>query len=68
LAQLVERNLAKVEVTSSNLVCRSKLWVWQWRYPDAKSINIKPAKAGFFVFSPKPPTSVGGYHPLRLCL
>ena len=24
LAQLVERNLAKVEVTSSNLVCRSK--------------------------------------------
>ncbi len=25
LAQLVERNLAKVEVTSSNLVCRSKL-------------------------------------------
>ncbi len=23
LAQLVERNLAKVEVTSSNLVCRS---------------------------------------------
>ena len=29
LAQLVERNLAKVEVTSSNLVCRSKL-----RSPD----------------------------------
>ena len=27
LAQLVERNLAKVEVTSSNLVCRSKLKV-----------------------------------------
>ncbi len=26
LAQLVERNLAKVEVTSSNLVCRSKLF------------------------------------------
>ncbi len=25
LAQLVERNLAKVEVTSSNLVCRSNL-------------------------------------------
>ncbi len=25
LAQLVERNLAKVEVTSSNLVCRSKI-------------------------------------------
>ncbi len=25
LAQLVERDLAKVEVTSSNLVCRSKL-------------------------------------------
>ncbi len=25
LAQLVERNLAKVEVTSSNLVCRSSL-------------------------------------------
>ena len=24
IAQLVERNLAKVEVTSSNLVCRSK--------------------------------------------
>ncbi|MGR5191487.1 hypothetical protein ACPV3W_18275, partial [Vibrio parahaemolyticus] len=23
---------------------------------------------GFFVFSPKPPTSVGGYHSLRLCL
>ncbi|ELU8564806.1 hypothetical protein PO80_19465 [Vibrio parahaemolyticus] len=21
-----------------------------------------------FIFSPKPPTSVGGYHPLRLCL
>ncbi len=28
LAQLVERNLAKVEVTSSNLVCRSKLMKW----------------------------------------
>ena len=27
LAQLVERNLAKVEVTSSNLVCRSILKV-----------------------------------------
>ncbi len=27
LAQLVERNLAKVEVTSSNLVCRSKFKV-----------------------------------------
>ncbi len=27
LAQLVERNLAKVEVTSSNLVCRSKLFL-----------------------------------------
>ena len=27
LAQLVERNLAKVEVTSSNLVCRSKFVV-----------------------------------------
>ncbi len=26
LAQLVERNLAKVEVTSSNLVCRSKFY------------------------------------------
>ncbi len=26
LAQLVERNLAKVEVTSSNLVCRSRLY------------------------------------------
>ncbi|MEF1283385.1 alpha/beta fold hydrolase [Vibrio sp. M250220] len=22
----------------------------------------------FFIFSPKPPTSVGGYHPFRLCL
>ena len=31
LAQLVERNLAKVEVTSSNLVCRSKQ-----RKPDQK--------------------------------
>ncbi len=29
LAQLVERNLAKVEVTSSNLVCRSKQFeIW----------------------------------------
>ncbi len=27
LAQLVERNLAKVEVTSSNLVCRSNFKV-----------------------------------------
>ncbi len=32
LAQLVERNLAKVEVTSSNLVCRSRL-----RSPDIMS-------------------------------
>ncbi len=24
--------------------------------------------SAFFVFSPKPPTSVGGYHPFRLCL
>ncbi len=38
LAQLVERNLAKVEVTSSNLVCRSKLTafieLYRW-HPDA---------------------------------
>ena len=38
LAQLVERNLAKVEVTSSNLVCRSKLKnMAEWRYSQMVS-------------------------------
>ena len=41
LAQLVERNLAKVEVTSSNLVCRSKI-----RKPSILML-------GFFVSFPR---------------
>ncbi len=42
LAQLVERNLAKVEVTSSNLVCRSKIFlivIQLNRYLDGVSIT-----------------------------
>ncbi len=29
---------------------------------------LSKRESAFLIFSPKPPTSVGGYHPLRLCL
>ncbi len=36
LAQLVERNLAKVEVTSSNLVCRSKFRRYETEHEEPR--------------------------------
>ena len=41
IAQLVERNLAKVEVASSNLVSRSMMAEWQSGYAaDCKSVDL----------------------------
>ncbi len=39
LAQLVERNLAKVEVTSSNLVCRSKNYALVVKLVDTRDLK-----------------------------